>query len=455
MPISVAIIGAGPAGFYTAEALLDKLADVRIDIIERLATPFGLIRAGVAPDHQSTKLVSRRFEQTALQDLVHFYGNVEVGQAVTLDELRRSYDAVVLAVGAGLDRPLGIPGENLWGVYGSALFVGWYNGHPDFRDLQPRLSSHSAVIIGNGNVALDVARVLVKSEAEMASSDLPDYAAQAIQAGGIRDVYIVGRRGAADNKFTSAELREIGQLAECQLILDPDDLGVRSDAADDRERRLREKNLAILRSFGTAGASGGKKVKRLHFRFHLAPAAVEGEKEVEAVRFERTRVENGRAVGTGSFERIACGLVVAATGYRATPLQGAPFDSASGLYPSDNGRIAPGLYAVGWAKRGPVGVIGSNRPDGALCAEQILTEAKSRCDISGKPGRAALESFLSLRGVRSISFSDWLKIDAAEVARARKPAPRDKFTTLSEMLSVLAHSSRQDADDSDRRKASR
>lgn len=454
MPISVAIIGAGPAGFYTAEALLDKLADVRIDIIERLATPFGLIRAGVAPDHQSTKLVSRRFEQTAIQDLVHFYGNVEVGQAVTLDELRRSYDAVVLAVGAGLDRPLGIPREQLHGVYGSALFVGWYNGHPDFRDLQPRLNTPSAVIIGNGNVALDVARVLVKSEAEMADSDLPAYAAQAIQAGGIRDVYIVGRRGAADTKFTTAELREIGQLAECQLILDPDDLAVHSHAADDRERRLREKNLGILRSFAAPGVSSDK-AKRLHFRFHLAPAAIQGKEVVEAVRFERTRVENGRAVSTGSFERIDCGLVVVATGYRAAPLQGAPFDPARGLYPSDNGRIGPGLYAVGWAKRGPVGVIGSNRPDGALCAEQILAESQGRCDISGKLGRAALERFLALRGVRSISFSDWLKIDAAEVARARKPAPRDKFTTLSEMLCVLADSSRQDAEDSDRRKALR
>jgi ferredoxin--NADP+ reductase len=454
MPISVAIIGAGPAGFYTAEALLDKLADVRIDILERLPTPFGLIRAGVAPDHQSTKLVSRRFEQTALQDLVHFYGNVEVGEAVTLDELRRSYDAVVLAVGAGLDRPLGIPGENLWGVYGSALFVGWYNGHPDFRDLQPRLNNPSAVIIGNGNVALDVARVLVKSETEMANSDLPDNAAQAIRACGIQDVHIVGRRGAADTKFTSAELREIGQLTECKLVLDPDDLAVHSDAADDRERRLREKNLAILRSFAVAGGSGDK-ARRLHFRFHLAPASIEGEEEVEAVIFERTRVESGRAVGTGSFERIECGLVVAATGYRASPLKGAPFDSASGLYTSDNGRIAPGLYAVGWAKRGPVGVIGSNRPDGALCADQISYDAQSQFNISGKLGRAALERTLRRRGVRSISFADWLKIDAAEVARARKPAPRDKFTTLSEMLSLLADSSRQNADDSDRRKASR
>jgi ferredoxin--NADP+ reductase len=195
MPISVAIIGAGPAGFYTAEALLDKTADTRIDIIERLPTPFGLIRSGVAPDHQSTKQVAKKFERTALRDLVHFYGNVEIGRAVSLAELCEFYDAVVLAVGAGLDRELDIPGEGLAGVYGSASFVGWYNGHPDFRALNPRLEGRKAVVIGNGNVALDVARVLVKSAAEMATSDLPAYAGRAIRASGIEDVYIVGRRG--------------------------------------------------------------------------------------------------------------------------------------------------------------------------------------------------------------------------------------------------------------------
>src|SRR5512147_1866929 len=223
MPISVAIVGAGPAGFYTAEALLDQTDNVRIDIIERLPTPFGLIRAGVAPDHQSTKQVAKKFERTALQDLVHFYGNVDVGEAVSIDELRQFYDAMVLAVGAGLDRPLGIPGEGLPGVYGSASFVGWYNGHPDFRALNPRLRTRSAVVIGNGNVALDVARVLVKSQAEMASSDLPDYAAQEIGAGGIEDVSIVGRRGAEDAKFSAPELREIGNLAECSPVVDAHD----------------------------------------------------------------------------------------------------------------------------------------------------------------------------------------------------------------------------------------
>jgi NADPH-dependent glutamate synthase beta subunit-like oxidoreductase len=438
MPISVAIIGAGPAGFYTAEALLDKADDVRIDIIERLPTPFGLIRAGVAPDHQSTKQVAKKFERTALQDLVHFYGNVDVGEVVSLGELREFYDAVVLAVGAGLDRPLGIPGEQLPGVYGSASFVGWYNGHPDFRDLDPRLATRSAVVIGNGNVALDVARVLVKSQAEMATSDLPDYAGRAIRAAGIEDVYIVGRRGAADAKFTSVELREIGNLAECAPVVDIGDLPDRVEFTDDRERRLREKNLAILR--GLAARPPGKKPKRLLFRFHLAPVEIEGGTAVEAVRFERTRSHGSRAVGTGVFERIACGLVVAAIGYRSSPISGIPFGAERGLFPSNDGRIDQGLYAVGWAKRGPTGVIASNRPDGGLCAEQIMADIGGRGGQFGKPGRAAFERCLLARGVRTITFEDWQKIDAAEVAGALKPAPRRKFTTLGEMLELLAES---------------
>ena len=282
MPISVAIIGAGPAGFYTAEALLDKNDDARIDTIERLPTPFGLIRAGVAPDHQSTKQVAKKFERTALRELVHFYGNVDVGQAVSLTELCDFYDAVVLATGAGVDRQLGIPGEELAGIYGSASFVGWYNGHPDFRWLNPRLEGRRAVVIGNGNVALDVARVLVKSAAEMATSDLPGYAGRAIRASGIEDVYIVGRRAAAYAKWTATELREIGELADCEPMVDARDVLASGEFDDQRDRRVSEKNLSILRRF--ASFPSGAKPKRLHFRFHLAPVEIEGETAIEAVR---------------------------------------------------------------------------------------------------------------------------------------------------------------------------
>jgi len=433
MTLSVAIVGAGPAGFYTAEALLETaVTDVRVDMIERLPTPFGLIRAGVAPDHQSTKRVSRRFEQTALRETVRYYGNVEVGRDVTVDELLERYDAVILAHGSPADRRLGIPGEHLKGVHGSAGFVGWYNGHPDFRDLDPLIDSPTAVVIGNGNVALDVARVLVKTEREMAESDLPDYAAQLIHPSPVTDVHMVGRRGPVEAKFTNVELREMGRLEQVHPVIDaallPESVG---ELEDDRGRRLKEKNLATLKEFTTMADDG--RPKRVHFRFFLSPVEILGSERVEGVRFERTRYEDGRIIDTGEFEVIPCGLVVAAIGYRSEPMPGVPFDDRQGLVPSNDGRVAPKLYAVGWAKRGPIGVISTNRTDGEACAAQILA------DFPGgvKPGRDAFEALLARRRVRAITYDDWRTIEAAEVAAASGGAPRRKFTTLQEMLAVL------------------
>ena len=267
---SVAIIGSGPGGFYTADALLGSEADCRIDIIERLPTPFGLIRGGVAPDHQSTKGVWKRFERSAMNERVRYYGNIELGRDVSIDELREIYDAVVLAVGAALDRPIGIPGEDKLGVHGAAAFVGWYNAHPDFRNLDPDLNTPAVAVIGNGNVAIDVARVLVKTPAEMTTSDLPDYAAQAIQNASISDVYMFGRRGPIEAKFTNVELREMGRLENCAPVVDPSQLpdAVTGDMSD-RDRRVREKNLASLKEFSTMAAAA--KEKRVHFAFYAKP----------------------------------------------------------------------------------------------------------------------------------------------------------------------------------------
>jgi len=436
MAVSVAIVGSGPAGFYTAEALLQEDGDFRIDIIERLPTPFGLIRAGVAPDHQTTKKVAKKFESTALREIIRYYGNVEIGRDLQLNELRDMYDAVVLAVGSPKDRPLGIPGEDKRGVYGSGAFVGWYNGHPDFRDLDPDLGTLAAVIVGAGNVALDVARVLVKSENEMAVSDLADYAADAIRPSAISDVYLLGRRGPVEAKFTNVELREMGRLEGAVPQVDPAQFPDRVADLDDRDRRLAEKNLKTFTEF--ANRRPDKKRKRVHFEFYAAPVEILGDDKVEGVRFERTRVENGRAVGTGAFEDIACGLVIAAIGYRASRIEDVPFDPERGLIPNDDGRIAPGLYAVGWAKRGPTGVIATNRPDGVTCAEQIRADFPSGV----KPGRTAMERLLAKRNVRAVSYDEWQRIDAAEVASATGPAPRRKFTTLREMLAVLDGSGR-------------
>ena len=410
MTLSVAIVGSGPAGFYTADALLKADPACRIDIIDRLPTPYGLIRFGVAPDHEKTKNVMRGFARTASDDRVNFYGDVDIGEALSLDELREMYDAVVLAVGAAHDRRLGIPGEDKAGVVGSASFVNWYNAHPDFVDRTPDLDTSSVVIIGAGNVAIDVARVLVKTPAEMAATDLPDYAARPIHGAPISDVYMVARRGPVEAKFTNVELREMGHLEQCVPQVAAADLPDEvTGEMSPRDRRVREKNLETLRAF--SGREAGEKPKRVHFVFFASPVEILGGERVEAIRFERTRVENGRAVGTGEHFEIACGLAVAAVGYLSLPVDGAPFDHKQGVVVNEEGRVGPGLYAVGWIKRGPTGVIGTNKPDGRDAAQQIVDDLGSG---GGKPGREGLEALLCARGRRWVDLEGWQRIEAAE-----------------------------------------
>lgn len=432
MGIAVAVVGAGPAGFYTVEALLERTEAASIDIIERLPTPYGLVRAGVAPDHQSTKQVVRKFEQTALADMVHFYGNVEVGRDVSIDELLAAYHAVVVAVGSPTDRTLGISGEQLPGVYGSSAFVGWYNGHPDFRDLEPRLSP-TAVVIGNGNVALDVARVLAKTRDEMAASDIADYALEAIADAGVEAVHVLGRRGPADTRFAPAEMREIARLADCAAIVDPAELPA-ADGSDD-------KVLTILRGF--AAAPAGNRTRRMLFHFFATPERILGDKRVEGIRYRRAPIVDGRPVDSGDAIDLPCGMVVTAIGYRASPIPGVPFDDEGGRVRNEDGRIARGLYAVGWAKRGPTGVIGSNKPDGAQCADQILADLDTPADPAPRPGRPALERLLEARHVRYVTLDDWRLIDREEMARADGAAPRRKFTSFAEMMAVVRAAHRQ------------
>ena len=433
MTLKVAIVGSGPAGFYTADALLKADSACQIDIIDRLPTPYGLIRFGVAPDHEKTKNVMRGFARTASDDRVNFYGDVDIGDALSLDELRDMYDAVVLAVGAAHDRKLGIPGEDKAGVVGSASFVNWYNAHPEFIDRTPDLDTSSVVIIGAGNVAIDVARVLVKTPAEMAATDLPDYAAEPIHAAPISDVYMVARRGPVEAKFTNVELREMGHLEQCVPQVAAADLpeSVTGDMSD-RDRRVREKNLQSLRTFAEREAD--EKPKRVHFMFFASPVEILGDTRVEAIRFERTRVENGRAVGTGEHFEIACGLVVAAVGYLSMPVDGAPFDHKQGVVVNDAGRVGPGLYAVGWIKRGPTGVIGTNKPDGRAAAQQIIDDFGAG---GGKPGREGLEAMLRARGRRWVDLDDWRRIEAAEIAAAAEGAPRRKLYRREDFLAVL------------------
>lgn len=430
--MSVAIVGSGPAGFYTAEALLRAGDDVRVDIIERLPTPFGLIRAGVAPDHAKTRNVIRAYDKTARAAAVRYYGNVTLGRDVTLDALSEIYDAVVLATGAPRDRSLAIPGADKTGVYGAAAFVGWYNGHPDFHDLNPELNTMAAAVIGIGNVAVDIARILVKTPEEMAGTDIADHAAAAIHASPLVDVTMFGRRGPLQAKFSNVELREMGELADACPMLDAAQLPAHGDDfLSDRDRRMAERNLATLRGFSTMAPAGRR--KRVHFCFFSNPVAVLGDARVTGLRLERTVVEDGRAVGTGEVFDIPCGLVLSAIGYHSDPIPGVPFDEKRGIIANRDGRVAPGVYVVGWAKRGPSGVIGSNKPDGLDAAAQI------RADVGagGKPGREALELRLAATGVRWMGYEDWQRIDAAEIAAAAPGAPRRKFTTIADMLAVL------------------
>ncbi|MBL8703258.1 MAG: FAD-dependent oxidoreductase [Rhodospirillales bacterium] len=433
MTISVAIIGSGPSAFYTADALAKSGADCTIDLIERLPAPFGLIRYGVAPDHETTRKVSRAFDKTARGDKVAFFGNTEVGRDVSLAELRQAYDAVVLAVGAPNDRPLGIPGSDKKGVYGSAAFVGWYNGHPDFRALNPDLNVKAAAVVGVGNVALDVARLLVRAKPELEATDMAQHAVDAIAASPVTDVYLLGRRGAQFAAFTIGELREMGELEGASIVIDAATLPTSFDDVPEDDRRIQQKMVEMLRGFADLPKD---RPKRVHFRFNTSPKEVLGGDRVEGLRVEKMRTENGRAVGTGETEDIPLGLVVAAIGYRSPRIEGGHFDEQKGLYPNDGGLVEPGLYAVGWAMRGPSGVIGTSKIDGQTVAKHIV-EAGAGSGQAGKPGRAALEKLLAARKARRTTYADWDKIDAAEIARARPGAPRLKFPSVEEMLAAL------------------
>ncbi|MDA0305079.1 MAG: FAD-dependent oxidoreductase [Proteobacteria bacterium] len=430
MPVSVAIVGSGPAGVYTADALVASGADISVDIIERLPSPFGLIRAGVAPDHQTTKNITKKYAKTLDNEKVRYFGNVEVGRDISLAALREIYDAVVLAIGAPLDRNPGIPGQDKAGVYGSADFVGWYNGHPDFIDLGPDLNVAAAAVIGIGNVAIDVARLLVRTKKELAEADIPDYAEDAILKSAIKDVHIFGRRGPVEAKFTNVELREMGDLENAELAIDTDHIPADAGDLPDRDKRLKERNLETLRQYSEMPR--GDKPKTVHFGFYASPVEILGGEKVEGIRLERTAVENGKAIGSGEFFEINCGLVVTATGYRSGALEGAPFDEKQGIVPNDDGRVDDGLYAVGWVKRGPSGVISSNRPDGKTVAGHILADVHGK-----KPGRGAFKKHLQDNNVRFVSLEEWKKIDAAEISNAQGSHPRKKFITVQEMLDAL------------------
>ena len=418
---------------YVVQALLRKAPGCRIDIIDKLPTPFGLIRGGVAPDHQKTKRVDQKYAESVVSEGVRFIGNVTVGSDVGLEALGDVYDAVVLAIGAPYDKTLGIPGEDKAGVIGSNAFVGWYNCHPEFRDLDPDLEVEDVVVIGIGNVAIDVARVLAKTPEEMAATDIADYAESRIEDAPIRDIWMFGRRGPIEAAFTNTELRELGVLADCRTDVDPDQLpGEVPESLDDRARKVKTRILETLRSL--SAPPEGDRRRRMHIRFFARPVEVLGGVRIEGVRMEHTRIEDGRTIGTGETFDVPCGLLLTCIGSRARAIEGAPFDEDRGVVRHSEGRVAPGVYAAGWVKRGAVGTIGTNKLDSDAVADLIVADFKG----DPKPGPDGFDRLARDGGLDPVSFDDWLVIKRLEEAAATAGAPRRKFTTVKEMLDSLA-----------------
>jgi len=432
-----AIVGSGPAGFYTAEALAKVYGDrARIDIIDRYPVPYGLIRFGVAPDHQSLKAVSKRYDQVAESGTVEFVGNAAVGRDVSVEELRANYDAVILATGAPNDRKLGIPGEDLPGVVGSAEFVGWYNGHPDFTDLAPPLDGSHVAVVGNGNVALDCARILSKNRHEFEGSDIVGHALAALDGSAVQTVTILGRRGPHQISMTPKELGELGHLEVATPVVDAADFP--PVEADDALEPGHRKSITILRDFAAAGADASKP-KRIIFDFFAKPLRIEGDGKVERLIVERTELdESGAAKGTGETYEVPASLIVTSIGYQTPRIDGVPYDERGGKFANDHGKIADGLYAVGWARRGPTGTIGTNRPDGYEVAELIAAAMPPGSD-GGKAGGEGLNALLKDRGIKATCFADWRTIEAAEVAAARPGSPREKMVRHEDWLKVLGH----------------
>ncbi|HVR04483.1 MAG TPA: FAD-dependent oxidoreductase [Solirubrobacteraceae bacterium] len=452
-PIRVAVVGAGPAGFYAAGHLLkDSAGRIEVDMLERLPTPWGLVRSGVAPDHPKIKSVTRIYEKTAEHPRFRYFGNVELGRQVSREELLAHYHAVVYATGAPSDRPLGIPGEDLPGSWPATEFVGWYNGHPDHPDLDFDLGCERAVVIGNGNVALDVARMLVLSQDELAGTDTADHALQALAQSAVREVVVAGRRGPAQAAFTNPELRELGELTDADVVVDGDELERALAVADPNAGVTAKKNVEILRDYATREPREGR--RRIVLRFLLSPVEVLAGDDgraagVRLVRNELVAEPDGglRARATGQSETIPAGLVLRAIGYRGLALPGVPFDERAATIRNAGGRVLgeddrplPGEYTVGWIKRGPTGIIGTNKKDAQQTVDAIFEDlAGGRLHEPPAPDPTELQETLRARQPDLVSYAAWSEIDRHERERGESEGrPRVKLTRIEEMLRVAA-----------------
>ncbi|MCH8122401.1 MAG: FAD-dependent oxidoreductase [Bacteroidetes bacterium] len=454
-PARIAIIGAGPAGFYAAERFF-RTADLHVfvDVYDRLPTPHGLVRAGVAPDHEKIKNVTRVFDKTASNPDFRFFGNVEYGSHVSLDDLKRFYHQVYFSTGAQVDRRLGIPGENLPRSHSATEFVAWYNGHPDYRDLEFDLSQEQVAIIGMGNVAVDVARILAKTVDELAGTDITDYALEALAESKVKDIFMIGRRGPAQTAFTTPEIKEMGELADASTVVLADEFEldpVSAAALEESPDRMTSKKLEIMAAFVGGSLPGAK--RNCHLRFLLSPTELIAGNDggVSSMRLVRNRLElqDGGRIGCTPTEteiELPVGLVFRSVGYRGVALPGLPFNDSWGVVRNEFGRVVDdsgntcvGCYVGGWIKRGPTGVIGTNKPDAFETVDLMIEDLSAGKHFDPESTDSeSIQSFVHDRQPHLISYDDWLQIDAAErTAGESRDRPRVKFTSVEEMLEVL------------------
>ncbi len=455
-PLRIAVIGSGPAAFYAAEYLLKQPGlGAQVDLIERLPTPYGLVRGGVAPDHQKIKSVTRIYEGIAKLPGFRFFGNVEFGRDITLDDLTAHFHQIIFATGAQTDRQIGVPGEDLKGIHSATEFVAWYNGHPDFRDRRFDLSVERAAVVGVGNVAIDVSRILLLPQSEREITDMAPHALTALAGSKVREVSMLGRRGAAQAAFTNVEIKELGHRIDGDVVVTPEDVVLDKMSAAEVEAggRMAKEKYDVLSAYSVAAPSG--KPGRLNVRFLVSPLEFLGDANghVRAMRVERNELvrddKGGIACrGTGCVEEVPVGLVFRSVGYKGVALPGVPFDERRGVIPNDKGRIlsvangAPvcGFYVTGWIKRGPSGVIGTNKQDSVETAKGMVEDAtQGACLAPAHPEAAAFEALVRSRQPRAVSFEDWLRLDQIEIAQGTPLGrPRVKFVAVEDMLGALA-----------------
>jgi ferredoxin/flavodoxin---NADP+ reductase len=452
-PLRIAIVGSGPSGFYAAGSLLKSKSHpelaAQVDVFDRLPTPWGLVRGGVAPDHPNIKAVSRVYEKTAAHPEFRFYGNVELGRDLTRDDLLDRYHAVIYAVGAQTDRRMGIPGEDLLGSWAATEFVAWYNGHPDYRELEFDLSAERAIVVGNGNVATDVARMLALTRDELAATDVADHALEVLADSNVREIVVLGRRGPAQAAFTNPELLELGAMTDADVIVDPRDAELdplsRAFIESDEASGIKKKNVEILSEYSQRVPEG--KRRRIVLRFLVSPLEILGSEHVEGIRIVHNELmedETGalRPRPTGETEDIECGLVFRSIGYRGTALEGIPFDERHAVIPNDRGRILEGdeplrgEYVVGWIKRGPTGIIGTNKRDAQETVDLLLEDLDAgRLLDPADPDRDSLDALIAERQPDAVTYAGWEAIDRAEkAAGAPHGRPRVKLCSFEELV---------------------